>query len=62
MADLTKLYVHRGDLVKAKEYFKQISDRDYKFSILQILIGDVFYSEEEMERADRLSEFFEDAL
>ena len=62
LADLTKLYIHRGDLAKAKEYFKQISDREYKFSILQMLIGDVFYSEEELEGARRLSEFFRDVL
>ncbi len=62
LADLTALYIHRGDLAKAKEYFKQISDREYKFSILQMLIGDVFYSEEELEEVRRLSEFFRDVL
>ena len=62
LADLFRLYVHRGDLAKAKEYFKSISDREYKFQILQMLIGDIFHSEEELERARRLSEAFEDAF
>lgn len=62
LADLFRLYVHRGDLAKAKDYFKRISDREYKFQILQMLIGDIFHSEDELERARTLSEAFEDAL
>ena len=62
LADLTLLYIHRGDWAKAKEYFKKISNREYKLNVWQIIIGDVFFNDEQMERARRLSEFFSDAL
>jgi uncharacterized protein HemY len=62
LVDLFRLYLHREDWAKAKEYFKRIKNKEYQFEIYHMTIGDCFFSDEEMEWARKFSEYFRDAL
>jgi uncharacterized protein HemY len=64
LADLFRLYFHRGDWAKAKEYLKKIKDEAYKHDIFLIyaLGGCLIYSEEQAEWRRKVSEYFRDAF
>ena len=64
LADLFRLYFHRGDWAKAKEYLKKIKDERYKHDIFLIyaLGGCLIYSKEQAEWRRKVSEYFRDAF
>jgi len=62
-ADLFRLYFHRGDWAKAKEYLKRIKDKIYKREIFFMILGGCIIENEEEERWRRkVSEYFRDAF
>jgi 23S rRNA maturation mini-RNase III len=63
LADLFRLYFHRGDWAKAKEYLKRIKDENYKRDIFFIALGGcLIMSEEEDEWRLKAAEYFRDAF
>ena len=62
-ADLFRLYFHRGDWAKAKEYLKRIKDQNYKRDIFFIALGGcLIMSEEEDKWRLKAAEYFRDAF
>jgi hypothetical protein len=62
-ADLFRLYFHRGDWAKAKEYLKRIKDENYKRDMFIIALGGcLIYSKEHAEWRRKASEYFRDAF
>jgi hypothetical protein len=62
-ADLFRLYFHRGDWAKAKEYLKKIKDKIYKREIFFMILGGCIIENEEEERWRRkVAEYFRDAF
>ena len=63
LADLFRLYFHRGDWAKAKEYLKRIKDKIYKREIFFMSLGGCIIENEEEERWRRkVAEYFRDAF
>jgi hypothetical protein len=63
LADLFRLYFHRGDWAKAKEYLKRIKDENYKRDMFIIALGGcLIYSKEHAEWRRKASEYFRDAF
>jgi len=63
LADLFRLYFHRGDWAKAKEYLKRIKDENYKRDIFVLALGGcLIYSKEQAEWRRKASEYFRDAF
>jgi hypothetical protein len=62
-ADLFRLYFHRGDWAKAKEYLKRIKDKIYKREIFFMILGGCIIENEEEKRWRRkVAEYFRDAF
>jgi len=62
-ADLFRLYFHRGDWAKAKEYLKRIKDENYKRDIFLIALGGCLVFNEEEERwRKKADKYFWDAF
>jgi hypothetical protein len=65
LADLFRLYFHRGDWAKAKEYLKRIKDKIYKREIFFMILGGciiIIENEEEERWRRKVSEYFRDAF
>jgi ATP/maltotriose-dependent transcriptional regulator MalT len=63
LADLFRLYFHRGDWAKAKEYLKRIKNKIYKREIFFTILGGCIIESEEEERwRQKVAEYFRDAF
>jgi hypothetical protein len=63
LADLFRLFFHRGDWAKAKEYLKRIKNKFYKREIFFIALGGcIIENEEEAKWRRKAAEYFRDAF
>jgi predicted adenine nucleotide alpha hydrolase (AANH) superfamily ATPase len=63
LADLFRLFFHRGDWAKAKEYLKKIKNESYKRDIFFLALGGcLIFSKEQAEWRRKAEEYFRDAF